>query len=524
MRPSRTTSRGSRHGSSGSARRAVSHTFSPCTSALCCRQRKTSPRSRKYQPLPTMPCSDGGRPVRIVDCTVHVTAGQDGAELGPESVATQRRDVRHVLEQPRRQADDVEDEQPVLHVPPPPVRARAAARASTRARARARPPARRRPSAGGPAAAPSRCTSRPRGGACAALAPPTSACERRRQLGLRRLLAPGVHGHVEVDPPLARRRAGRRRSPRRGRRRRRRRRSGARGSGGGSAARRSAASVSADSRRARLRHPQRARHLRLHDRHAGGAERRDRRHRAPRTGPRGGRRRGRRRPTPDRRRAAPPLPGRSSRRCSPAPARARRGCARPVSSASARERLGQPLEVARAPRRAPARPTACATPSGSVEIVPSSASSGSSAPSTRARSSVYPSRASVRPVRHVDVALDDRRVEAAVREAVQRHHLEAVRGRAPRAAARARRVVAHEPGGRLGRDPEPDAEHADAERPSGRGRRSAPSCATMPSTSSAGCTFVQYARWTMLPSGWRKRISCLRALAPEHGAAREGLR
>ena len=57
------------------ARRAGSHTFSPCTSALCCRHRCTSPWSRKYQPLPTMPCWAGERPVSIVDCTLHVTAG-----------------------------------------------------------------------------------------------------------------------------------------------------------------------------------------------------------------------------------------------------------------------------------------------------------------------------------------------------------------------------------------------------------------------------------------------------------------
>src|SRR5690349_9881954 len=31
--------------------------------------------SRKYQPLPTMPCSRGKTPVRNVDCTEHVTAG-----------------------------------------------------------------------------------------------------------------------------------------------------------------------------------------------------------------------------------------------------------------------------------------------------------------------------------------------------------------------------------------------------------------------------------------------------------------
>src|SRR6476469_11136173 len=60
---------------SGFAARAVSHSFSPWTSRLCWRHRKTSPSSRKYQPLPTIPCSFGILPARNVDCTLHVTAG-----------------------------------------------------------------------------------------------------------------------------------------------------------------------------------------------------------------------------------------------------------------------------------------------------------------------------------------------------------------------------------------------------------------------------------------------------------------
>ena len=59
----------------GRALRAACHSFSPSTSALCWRHSSTSPRSRKYQPFPTMPCSAGIAPVRNVDCTVQVTAG-----------------------------------------------------------------------------------------------------------------------------------------------------------------------------------------------------------------------------------------------------------------------------------------------------------------------------------------------------------------------------------------------------------------------------------------------------------------
>ena len=51
-------------GQRGSRRRAVSQTFSPATSWFDCRQNITCARSRKYQPLPTMPWSRGRRPVR----------------------------------------------------------------------------------------------------------------------------------------------------------------------------------------------------------------------------------------------------------------------------------------------------------------------------------------------------------------------------------------------------------------------------------------------------------------------------
>src|SRR6478672_7330080 len=58
-----------------SRRRAASQIFSPPTRRLDWRHSQISDKSRKYQPLPTMPCSRGSTPVTKVDCTVVVTAG-----------------------------------------------------------------------------------------------------------------------------------------------------------------------------------------------------------------------------------------------------------------------------------------------------------------------------------------------------------------------------------------------------------------------------------------------------------------
>src|SRR5258707_14848279 len=55
---------------------AASHIFSPPTRWFDCRHSHTSARSRKYQPLPTHPCSRGIVPVVNVDCTEQVTAGK----------------------------------------------------------------------------------------------------------------------------------------------------------------------------------------------------------------------------------------------------------------------------------------------------------------------------------------------------------------------------------------------------------------------------------------------------------------
>lgn len=58
-----------------SRRLAACQIFSPCTRRFDWRQSQISDKSRKYQPLATMPCSRGVSPVSMVDCTVVVTAG-----------------------------------------------------------------------------------------------------------------------------------------------------------------------------------------------------------------------------------------------------------------------------------------------------------------------------------------------------------------------------------------------------------------------------------------------------------------
>ena len=59
----------------GTWRRAASQTFSPATRRFDCRQSQISARSRKYQPLPTMPCCRGSAPVSMLACALQVTAG-----------------------------------------------------------------------------------------------------------------------------------------------------------------------------------------------------------------------------------------------------------------------------------------------------------------------------------------------------------------------------------------------------------------------------------------------------------------
>src|SRR5688572_30026131 len=63
------------HAADGSRFLSASQSFSPATRRFDWRQSQTSDRSRKYQPFPTIPCSRGSVPVRIVDWTEQVTAG-----------------------------------------------------------------------------------------------------------------------------------------------------------------------------------------------------------------------------------------------------------------------------------------------------------------------------------------------------------------------------------------------------------------------------------------------------------------
>ena len=60
---------------SGLVRRAISQQLGAWISRWLCRHNHTSPNSRKYQPLATMPCSCGKVPVSIEVCAVVVTAG-----------------------------------------------------------------------------------------------------------------------------------------------------------------------------------------------------------------------------------------------------------------------------------------------------------------------------------------------------------------------------------------------------------------------------------------------------------------
>ncbi len=87
--------------------RVTSQICSPWMRALCWRHRKTSPRSRKYHPLPTMPWSRGIAPVTMEACTEQVTAGSTGLRAGG---VAQFRHVGHMGEQARGEPDHVDNE------------------------------------------------------------------------------------------------------------------------------------------------------------------------------------------------------------------------------------------------------------------------------------------------------------------------------------------------------------------------------------------------------------------------------
>ena len=100
-----------RRGEAGSQRVARSPTPSRPARARCAAARGAPrPWSRKYQPLPTMPCWAGARPVSIVDCTLHVTAGSTVPSRAWAPDAARALQARHVRQGARRQADDVEQE------------------------------------------------------------------------------------------------------------------------------------------------------------------------------------------------------------------------------------------------------------------------------------------------------------------------------------------------------------------------------------------------------------------------------
>ena len=145
--------------------------------------------------------------------------------------------------------------------------------------------------------------------------------------------------------------------------------------------------------RRRIGHAQRARHLRLDDRHAGGSRSARPRRRRSRTAPRDGTRPGRRRSTPARARPARRTPARSSRPCTRARAPRRAGSACP-SRARAPRAPPRDRPARATPPPARRRPSPRASPSGSVEMHPSSTSAGSSTASSRASPSVYSRRSS----------------------------------------------------------------------------------------------------------------------------------
>ena len=161
------------------------------------------------------------------------------------------------------------------------------------------------------------------------------------------------------------------------------------------------------------------------------------------------------------RRGSPP-PGRPSRSRTPAPARAPAGCAGPCrasscASASATARA-RPGAVASA-----RRPSPRASPAAASRCCPPRRRRAAARASSRPGPSVYAGRSGSAQSRPVHVALDHRGVEGAVREAVQRHDLEAGRRAAQRSRSRpARAAAASASAGRASQRPTPSTRHVRA--------------------------------------------------------------
>ena len=83
----------------------------PGSGAFDCCQNRTSPVSRKSQPLPTMPCPSGDRPVSRLAWAVHVTAGTTSRSGRTQPESGQRPQSGRHREQPAGQADRVDQDQ-----------------------------------------------------------------------------------------------------------------------------------------------------------------------------------------------------------------------------------------------------------------------------------------------------------------------------------------------------------------------------------------------------------------------------
>ena len=225
-RPSRTTSTRWPPCNRDTRRRAASQILSPPTSALCCRQSSTSPRPRKYQPLPTMPCSLGSAPVSSVACTEQVTAGSTGLSSACQPPSRARAASRGMCASSRGVSPATSRTTSDRRGHRTSAAACCTAAQACQARAGALRPGRARAARPGEAqlrgdapgqfrragralrhrAARSRCRSPRRSGRSARVPPPTRTASADRSTshgGPQRRLRGGVQRHVVVHPPRA---------------------------------------------------------------------------------------------------------------------------------------------------------------------------------------------------------------------------------------------------------------------------------------------------------------------------------